>query len=56
MQPISVILYDTCQVHGESNSWEKPMASGAKREQWPMTLLPMGKPRVAYNMVSMFWG
>ena len=33
MQLISAILYDTCQVHGGNNSWEKPMASGAKMEQ-----------------------
>ena len=56
MQLISAILYDTCQVHGGSNSWGKPMASGAKMEQWSVTLLPIGKPRAAGNMVSMFWG
>ena len=37
MQIISAILYDTCQAHGGSNSWEKPMASGAKMEQWSVT-------------------
>ena len=56
MQLISAILYDTCQAHGDSNSWEKPMASGAKMEQWSVTLLPIGKPRAVDNMVSMFWG
>ena len=36
MQLISAIFYDTCQAHGGSNSWEKPMASGAKwsNGQW----------------------
>ena len=56
MELISAILYDTCQVHGGSTSWEKAMASGAKLEQWSVTLLPIGKPRAVDNMVSMFWG
>ena len=56
MQLILAILYDTCPVHDGSNSWEKPMASGAKMEQWSVTLLPIGKPRAVDNMVSMFWG
>ena len=56
MELISAILYDTCQVHGGSTSWEKAMASGAKLEQWSVTLLLIGKPRVVENMVSMFWG
>ena len=56
MQLISTILYDTCHVHGGSNSWKKPMASSAKMEQWSVTLLPIGKPRAVDNMVSMFWG
>ena len=56
LQLISAILYDTCYVHGGSNSWEKPMASSAKMEQWSVTLLPIGKPRAVDNMVSMFWG
>ena len=36
MQLISAIFYDTCQAHGGSKSWEKPMASGAKwsNGQW----------------------
>ena len=36
---ILVILYDTCKVHGGSNSWEKPMASGAKMEQWSVNFV-----------------
>ena len=56
MQLISAILYDTCQAHGGNNSWEKPVTSGAKMEQWSVTLLPIGKPRAVDNMVSMFWG
>ena len=55
MQFISVILYDTCYVHGGNNPWEKPMSSGAKIEQWSVTLLPIGKPRAVNNMVSVFW-
>ena len=35
---------------------KKPTASGAKMEQWSMTLLPIGKPRAVDNMVSMFCG
>ena len=35
---------------------KKPMASGAKMEQWSVTLLLIGKPRAVDNMVSMFWG
>ena len=35
---------------------KKTMASGAKMEQWSVTLLPIGKPRAVDNMVSMFWG
>ena len=54
MQLISAILYDTCQVHGGSNSCEKPMAFGAEMEQWSVTLLPIGKPRAVDNMASMF--
>ena len=58
MQLIAAILYDTCKAHGDSNSWEKPVASSActKMEQWPVTLLPVGKPRAVNNMVSIFWG
>ena len=56
MQLMSAILYETCQVHGSSDSWEKPMASGAKMEQCSVTLLPIGKSRAVDNMVSMFWG
>ena len=56
MQLISAILYDTCQVHGSSNSWEKSMAFGAEIEQWSVTLLPIGKPRAVDNIFSMFWG
>ena len=56
MQLISASLYDTCYVQGGSNSWEKPMASGAKMEQWSVTLLPTGKLGAADNMVSVFWG
>ena len=56
MQLISAILYDTCQVYGGSNSWEKTMASSAKMEQWSVALLPIGKPRAVDNMVSVFWG
>ena len=40
MQLILAILYDTCQVHSGSNSWEKPMASDAKMEQLSVTLVP----------------
>ena len=43
MQLISAILYDTCKLHGGSNSWEKPTASGTNMEQWLVTLLPIGK-------------
>ena len=56
MQLISAILHDTCQVHGGSVSWEKRIASSAKMEQWPATLLPIGKPRAVDNMFSMFQG
>ena len=45
MQLILDILYSTCKVHGSSNSWEKPTASGTKTEQWSVTLLLIGKPR-----------
>ena len=34
MKLIPAILYGTCQVHGGSNSWEKPTAPGVKLEQW----------------------
>ena len=54
MQLISAILYDMCQVHRGSNSWEKPTASGTKIEQWSVTFLPIGKPRAVDNMTSMF--
>ena len=50
------ILYDTCQVHGGTNSWEKPAASGTKMEQWPVTLLPIWKLRAVDIMASMSWG
>ena len=33
---------------------KKPTASGAKMEQWSMTLLPIGNPRAVDNMASMF--
>ena len=33
---------------------KKPTASGAKMEQWSMTLLPLGKPRPIDSMASMF--
>ena len=56
MKLISTILYGTCQVHGGSNSWEKPTAPGVKLEQWSVTVLPIGKPRAVDNMASMFWG
>ena len=57
MQLISAVPYDTCYyVHGGSNSWEKPTASGTKLEQWSVTLLLIGKPRAVDNMASMFWG
>ena len=56
MQLMSAILYDTCYVHDGSNSWEKPMASGAKMKQWLVTLLPIEKPRAVDIMVSVFWG
>ena len=56
IQLISAILYDTYQVHGGSDSCEKPMASGTKMEQWSVTLLPIGKPRPVSNMAFMFWG
>ena len=56
LQLISAMLYDTCYVHGGSNSWEKPMPSGAKMEQCSVTLLPIGKPRAVDNIVSVFWG
>ena len=55
MQLISAFLCDTCYVHGGSNSWEKPTASGTKMEQWSVTHLPTGKPRAVDNMDSMFW-
>ena len=32
------------------------MASGAKMEQWSVTILPIGKPRAVDNMASMLWG
>ena len=56
MQLISAILYDTCEVHDGSNSWEKAMAIGAKMDQCSVTFLPIGKPRAVDNMVSTFWG
>ena len=56
MQLFSAILYYTCHVHGSSNLWEKSTASRTRLEQWSVTLLPIGKPRAADNMVSMFWG
>ena len=53
LQLILAILYDMCYVHGGSNSWEKPMASGIKMEQRSVTLLPIGKPRAVDNRASM---
>ena len=38
------------QLHRDSNSWEKPTASGGKMEQWLVTLLPIGKPKAVDNM------
>ena len=54
MQHFLAILFDMCRVHGGSNSWEKPTASGTKMEQWSVTLLPIGKPRAVDNTASMF--
>ena len=53
---ISAFLYDLHWTHGGSNSWEKPTVSGTKMEQWPVNLLPIGKPRAVDNMTSLFWG
>ena len=52
MRLISAVLYDLCEAHGGSNSWEKPTASDIKMKQWSVTLLPVGKPRGVDNMVS----
>ena len=56
IQLISAIFYDTCQVHGGSNSWEKPTVSGTEMEQWSVTYLPIGKPKAVDNIASMFSG
>ena len=44
------------KIHGGSNSWEKPTASGTKMEQWWVILLPIGKPRAVDNMASLCFG
>ena len=57
MELISAILYDTSKFMVAVPLGKKLCyASGAKLEQWSVTLLPIGKPRVVENMVSMFWG
>ena len=58
IQLISAFLYDLRWTHVGSNSWEKPTASKAKMEQWlwSVNFLPIGKPKAADNMTSLFWG
>ena len=45
MQLMSAILYGACWVHVGSSSWRNPTTSGTKMGQWPVTLLPIGKPK-----------
>ena len=52
MQLILGILYNTCKVHGGSNSLEKPTDAGTKTEQWSVTLLRIGKPRAGLSVLG----
>ena len=56
MQLISAILYDTCYVHGGSNSWEKPvLVVGAERVvALKKTVLTPGTKFPAYKTADVF--
>ena len=58
--PSNATYFGNSLWHVLSSWWQQllgnPMAFGTKMEQWSVTLLPIGKPRAADNMTSMFWG